>query len=53
MHVLQVSELPYLHSRDVTFVTFCQAPYQESIAYRDFIRWQMPWYPARTPRGQL
>ena len=24
----QVSELSYLHSRDVTFATFCQGPYQ-------------------------
>jgi predicted dithiol-disulfide oxidoreductase (DUF899 family) len=43
----QVSELSYLHSRDVTFATFCEGPYQESIAYHDFMGWQMPWYSAR------
>src|ERR1700722_4729119 len=43
----QVSELSYLHSRDVTFATFCEGPYQESIAFHDFMGWQMPWYSAR------
>jgi predicted dithiol-disulfide oxidoreductase (DUF899 family) len=49
----QVSELSYLHSRDVTFATFCQGPYQESIAYHDFMGWQMPWYSARDSAGPL
>jgi predicted dithiol-disulfide oxidoreductase (DUF899 family) len=40
----QVIELSYLHSRDVTFATFCEGPYQESIAYHDFMGWEMPWY---------
>jgi predicted dithiol-disulfide oxidoreductase (DUF899 family) len=26
----QVRELSYLHSRDVTYATFCQGPYEES-----------------------
>src|SRR6202034_3107107 len=26
-----VTELSYLHSRDVTFATFCQGPYPESV----------------------
>jgi predicted dithiol-disulfide oxidoreductase (DUF899 family) len=42
----QVRELSYIHSRDVTFATFCQGPYEESARYRDFMGWQMPWYSA-------
>lgn len=49
----QVSELSYLHSRDVTFATFCEGPYRESIAYHDFMGWQMPWYSARDSAGAL
>jgi predicted dithiol-disulfide oxidoreductase (DUF899 family) len=37
-------ELSYLHSRDVTFAVFCGGPYQESVRYRDFMGWRMPWY---------
>src|SRR6185295_8423506 len=37
-------ELSYLHSRDVTYATFCQGPYAESARYRDFMGWEMPWY---------
>jgi predicted dithiol-disulfide oxidoreductase (DUF899 family) len=40
-------ELSYLHSRDVTYATFCQGPYAESARYRDFMGWEMPWYSAR------
>ena len=40
----QVGELPHLHSRDVTYATFCQGPYDESARYRDFMGWRMPWY---------
>ena len=56
----QVRELDYLYSRDVTYATFCQGPYEESARYRDFMGWQMPWYsaqelarhpPAWTPGG--
>jgi len=39
-----VRELSYLHSRDVTYATFCQGPYDESVRYRDFMGWEMPWY---------
>jgi predicted dithiol-disulfide oxidoreductase (DUF899 family) len=39
-------ELSYLHSRDVTYATFCQGPYAESARYRDFMGWEMPWYSA-------
>jgi len=42
----QVTELSYLHSRDITYAVFCQGPYDESIRYRDFMGWQMPWYSA-------
>ncbi len=40
----QVRELSYLHSRDVTYATFCEGPYEESIRYRDFMGWDVPWY---------
>jgi predicted dithiol-disulfide oxidoreductase (DUF899 family) len=40
----QVRELSYLHSRDVTYATFCQGPYEESVRYRDFMGWDVPWY---------
>jgi predicted dithiol-disulfide oxidoreductase (DUF899 family) len=40
----QVRELSYLHARDVTYATFCQGPYEESVRYRDFMGWDVPWY---------
>jgi len=40
----QVRELPYLHARDVTYATICQGPYDESVRYRDFMGWDVPWY---------
>ncbi|WP_225726679.1 MULTISPECIES: DUF899 family protein [unclassified Nocardia] len=55
----QVTELSYLHSRDITYAIFCQGrnvayggadpavSYQESLRYRDFMGWQMPWYSAQ------
>jgi predicted dithiol-disulfide oxidoreductase (DUF899 family) len=43
----QVAELAYLHSRDITFAVLCQGPYDESIRYREFMDWQMPWYSAQ------
>jgi predicted dithiol-disulfide oxidoreductase (DUF899 family) len=43
----QVTELSYLHSRDITYAVFCQGPYDESIRYRDFMGWEMPWYSAQ------
>jgi predicted dithiol-disulfide oxidoreductase (DUF899 family) len=43
----QIAELSYLHSRDVTYATFCQGPYEESARYRDFMGWEMPWYSAQ------
>ncbi|HEY3835551.1 MAG TPA: DUF899 family protein [Bryobacteraceae bacterium] len=44
----QVRELSYLHSRDVTYATFCQGPYEESERYREFMGWEMPWYSAQS-----
>ena len=43
----QVRELSHLHCRDVTYTTFCQGPYEESVRYRDFMGWEMPWYSAQ------
>jgi predicted dithiol-disulfide oxidoreductase (DUF899 family) len=42
-----IRELSYIHSRDVTYATFCQGPYEESARYRDFMGWKMPWYSAQ------
>ena len=49
----QVHELSYLHSRDVTFATFCQGPYEESARYCNFMGWQMPWYSAEAALDTL
>ncbi|MGV0606724.1 DUF899 family protein [Mycolicibacterium sp. XJ1904] len=43
----QVTELSYLHSRDITYAVLCQGPYDESRSYRDFMGWEMPWYSAQ------
>jgi len=43
----QVRELSSIHSRDVTYATLCQGPYEESVRYRDFMGWEMPWYSAQ------
>jgi len=43
----QVTELSYLHSRDITFAVLCQGPYPESARYRDFMGWELPWYSAQ------
>jgi predicted dithiol-disulfide oxidoreductase (DUF899 family) len=43
----QVCELSYIQSRDVTYATLCQGPYEESARYRDFMGWKMPWYSAQ------
>jgi predicted dithiol-disulfide oxidoreductase (DUF899 family) len=49
----QVRELSHLHSRDVTYATFCQGPYEESVRYRDFMGWTMPWYSAQRSLATL
>jgi predicted dithiol-disulfide oxidoreductase (DUF899 family) len=46
-YTTQVAELSYLHSRDISYAVFCQGPYDESIRYRDFMGWDMPWYSAQ------
>jgi predicted dithiol-disulfide oxidoreductase (DUF899 family) len=43
----QIGELSYLHDRDITYATFCQGPYKESVRYREFMGWTMPWYSAQ------
>jgi len=49
----QVTELSYLHSRDITFAVFCQGPYRESARYRGFMGWDLPWYSAQDSVGTL
>ncbi|EFH81011.1 DUF899 family protein [Ktedonobacter racemifer] len=49
----QVRELSYLHSRGVTYATFCQGPYEESVRYRDFMGWDVPWYSAQDAASAL
>ncbi len=49
----QVAELAYLHSRDITYAVFCQGPYDESVRYRDFMGWDLPWYSAQESLGAL
>ncbi|TDC96140.1 DUF899 family protein [Actinomadura sp. 7K507] len=43
----QVRELSALHAADITYATLCQGPYEESVRYRDFMGWDMPWYSAQ------
>ena len=43
----QVRELSAMHSRDATYATLCQGPYEESVRYRDFMGWDVPWYSAQ------
>jgi predicted dithiol-disulfide oxidoreductase (DUF899 family) len=52
-YTTQVGELSYVHSRDVTFAVLCQGPYEESVRYRDFMGWQLPWYSAQDSVGTL
>jgi predicted dithiol-disulfide oxidoreductase (DUF899 family) len=59
----QVRDLAYLHSRDITFAVFCQGrntaytaaedPYEESLRYRDFMGWDLPWYSAHAALDTL
>jgi predicted dithiol-disulfide oxidoreductase (DUF899 family) len=49
----QIQELSYLHSRDVTYATFCEGPYPECAAYREFMGYDMPWYSARDSADAL
>jgi predicted dithiol-disulfide oxidoreductase (DUF899 family) len=61
----QVGELSYLHSRDITYAVFsqgrntafgpadAQVSYDESVRYRDFMGWNMPWYSAQPSLEEL
>ncbi len=49
----QVRELSHIHSRDVTYATFCQGPYEESARYRNFMGWEMPWYSVQDSAAAL
>jgi len=40
----QVRQLSNLHARDVTYATFSQGPYEESVRYSGFMGWEIPWY---------
>ena len=46
-YTTQIGDLSYLHDRDITYATLCQGPYEESVRYRDFMGWTMPWYSAQ------
>ena len=60
-----VGELAYLHSRDITFAVLCQGrntaygpgdaqtSYDESLRYRTFMGWDMPWYSAQRSLDSL
>lgn len=55
----QVAELSHLHTRDITYAVLCQGrnvafgggeprvTYEESLRYRDFMGWDVPWYSAQ------
>jgi predicted dithiol-disulfide oxidoreductase (DUF899 family) len=53
LYTSQVRELAYLHSRDVTYATFCYGPYEESARYRDFMGWEAPWYSVKDSAERL
>ncbi len=57
LYTAQVRELSFLHSRDVTYATFCQGPVWRKRPVRRLHGWQMPWYSAsrqslETPIGR-
>jgi predicted dithiol-disulfide oxidoreductase (DUF899 family) len=39
-----ICELSYLQSRDVSYATFCEGPFEESSRYREFMGWTVPWF---------
>jgi predicted dithiol-disulfide oxidoreductase (DUF899 family) len=49
--VTHLTELSYLHSRDVSYAVLCQGPYEESSRYYDFMGWTFPFY--TVPRGSV
>ncbi|MEV4077468.1 DUF899 family protein [Nonomuraea fuscirosea] len=40
----QVTELSYLHSRDVSYAVLAEGPHAEASRYRDFMGYPVPWY---------
>ena len=40
----QVTELGYLHARDVSYAVFCEGPWEEASRYREFMGYPVPWY---------
>ncbi len=52
-YTTQVAELSHLNSRDITYAVFCQGSYDESIRYRNFMGWEMPWYSAAESLDKL
>jgi predicted dithiol-disulfide oxidoreductase (DUF899 family) len=40
----QVRELAYLHAKGITYATICWGSYDESVRYRNFMGWDVPWY---------
>jgi predicted dithiol-disulfide oxidoreductase (DUF899 family) len=49
----QLRELAILHSRDATFAVLCQGSYAQSVRYRDFMGWDLPWYSAEPSLDSL
>lgn len=44
LYTAQVRDVTFLQSRDMTYATFCQGPYEASARYRKFMGWDLPWY---------
>jgi predicted dithiol-disulfide oxidoreductase (DUF899 family) len=39
-----ITELAYLHSRDVSYAVLSEGPYEEASRYREFMGYPVPWY---------
>src|SRR5262245_62856045 len=39
-----MTELNYLHTRDVRYAVFAEGPYEEASGYREFMDYPVPWY---------
>ncbi|WP_232667627.1 DUF899 family protein [Pseudonocardia sp. TRM90224] len=39
-----VTELNYLHSRDVSYAVLCEGPFGEAARYREFMGYPAPWF---------
>jgi predicted dithiol-disulfide oxidoreductase (DUF899 family) len=46
-----VTELGYLHSRDVSYCVLAEGPYEEASRYREFMGYPVPWY--SVPEGSV